>query len=68
MCRNVAYWLTSKKHDFEEVYIDDDPKLQQYVITKSNGFLQVPLIVVDNNGKESYVSGGNLAQLSDILS
>lgn len=54
--------------DIAEFYIDDDPKLQQYVWDKSGGFLQVPFtVVVDNEGNEHYVSGGNLSRLKELV-
>ena len=67
VCVNLAKWLTSKGKEFEEVYIDDDPKLQQFVYEKSGGFMQVPFTSVNKDGIEQYVSGMNLSKVASMV-
>lgn len=67
VCKNVLYFLNSKGHKAEEIYIDDSPELQQYVWDKSGGMMQVPFTVISKNGDEKYISGGNIAALSQAL-
>lgn len=67
VCNQVKRWLNGVGHKPEEIYIDDDPKLQQYVYEKSGGFYMVPLTVVEKDGQEHYVSGGNIARLSELI-
>lgn len=53
--------------DVAEFYIEDDPKYQQFVWDKA-GNLQVPLtVIVDNDGNEHYVSGGNLSRIKELV-
>ena len=67
VCVSLAKYLTHKKKEFTEVYIDDDPKLQQFVFEKSGGFLQVPLTVIVKDGMEYNVLGGNIARISELV-
>lgn len=66
VCKQVKDWLNRKQLESDEIYIDDDPKLQQYVYEKSGGLLMVPLTVVEKDGVEYYVSGGNIARLAEL--
>jgi len=67
ICKQLANFLTYKKKEFIEVFIDDDPKLQQYVYERSGGFLQVPLTVIVKDGMEYNVLGGNIARISELV-
>jgi glutaredoxin len=67
VCVSLAKWLTHKGRDYNEIYIDDDPKLQQFVYEKSGGFLQVPFTVIKKDGQEHYISGGNIPRIADII-
>ena len=67
VCTTLAKFLTQKKQKFNEIYIDDDLKLQQYVYERSGGFYQVPFTVIEKDGLEHHVSGGNLARISELV-
>ena len=67
VCKQLANYLTHKKAEFTEIFIDDDPKLQQFVYERSGGFMQVPLTVIVKDGTEYNVSGGNIARISELV-
>lgn len=66
-CKQLAGYLASKNKPFNEVYIDDEPKLQQLVYEKSGGFMQVPFTVIEKDGELHYVSGYNLARINELV-
>lgn len=66
-CRQLADYLNKKGKQFNEIYIDDEPKLQQMVFDKSGGFLQVPFTVIEKDGQLHYVSGYNLARINELV-
>lgn len=67
VCNNLLSWLRRKGHKATEVYIDDDAQLQKYVLEKSGGFYQVPLTVIEKDGEEYFVSGGNIPKINGII-
>lgn len=67
VCKQVLNYIKYKGHEAEEIYIDDDPKLQQYVYEKSGGFMIVPLTVIEKEDGEHFISGGNIPRIAEMI-
>lgn len=61
-CRTLKHWLKTKNIPYEEINVDDDPKMVDEVI-KLSGLQMVPLLVVGDR----VISGLNLPLLSNLL-
>ena len=61
-CRVVKTWLQKKGVRYEELNVDDNPELMAEVIEKT-GLMMVPVTVIG----EKFVSGMNIARLSELL-
>lgn len=66
-CKQLADYLKHKNQQFNEVYVDDEPKLQQMIYEKSGGFMQVPFTVIEKDGQMHYISGYNLARINELV-
>lgn len=61
-CRTLKHWLKSKGVPYQEINVDDDPKLMDEVIQLS-GLQMVPVTIV----QDKVISGLNLSLLSATL-
>lgn len=61
-CRVVKAWLKNKGIQYEEMNVDDNPELMTEIVEKT-GLMMVPVTFVG----EKFVSGMNIARLSELL-
>ena len=65
-CVKAKEWLKEKKVKFTEVDVAEDEKGREEMIEKS-GQMGVPVIIVDNEGKETVIVGFDQGKLKESL-
>lgn len=66
-CKMETEYLKSKNIQFEEVYVDQDPKAAQEMIQKS-GQMGVPLTeITHDDGKAEYILGFDRPRIDKAL-
>ena len=66
-CTMLKEYLSDKGLGFSEKLIDLHDELREEMSQKSNGFLGVPFIVIEKDGKEETVIGFDRGKLDKIL-
>lgn len=61
-----AEYLTSKGIQFEEIYVDKDPKAAEDMV-KISGQMGVPFTVIEKNGQKTTILGFDKDKINQAL-
>lgn len=65
-CKMEGEYLNSKGVQFEEIYVDQDPKAAEEMV-KISGQMGVPFTVIEQNGKRETILGFDRDKINQAL-
>ncbi|HNT30235.1 MAG TPA: glutaredoxin family protein [bacterium] len=66
-CQQAKTFLKQNSHAFEEINVSADVAKQQEMIILTGGYRQVPVIVVEANGRQEVIKGFDRPKLEQAL-
>ncbi len=66
-CKQLKDYLSSRGVDFEEKVVDRDASAREEMVRESGGFMGVPFVVMERDGRTERVIGFDKNKIDDFL-
>lgn len=67
VCHALMKWLDSKGLTYRTVIVDEEPQGMTELMTVSGGAIGVPFTVIEDDGRETKISGFNRGAIENAL-